>query len=37
MYCDIIYGCALHEDTVHVDLKIHILKGIETLRKDYKL
>ena len=39
MQCDLMYGflkCALQEDTIDVDLKVHTLKGIHTFRKDYK-
>ena len=28
--------CALPEDTIDVDLKVHTLKGIHMFRKDYK-
>ena len=36
MQCDLIFGilkCHLHEDTLDVDLKVHILRGIHTLRE----
>ena len=39
MQCDLTYGflkCAIPEDAVDVDLKVHTLKGIHTFRKDYK-
>ena len=38
--CDLVYRfqkCALPEDTKDVDLKVCILKGINTFKKDYKL
>ena len=37
--CDLVYGflkCALPEDTIDVDLKVHTLKEIHTFKKDYK-
>ena len=39
MQCDLMYGflkCALPEDTIDVDLKVCMLKGIYTFKKDYK-
>ena len=39
MQCDLFFGflkCALTEDTIDVDLKVHTLIGKHTIRKDYK-
>ena len=39
MQCDLVYGflkCALPQDTINVDLKVHTLNRIHTFRKDYK-
>ena len=36
-HCDLIFGflkCAIPEDTVDVDLQVHTLQGIYTLRED---
>ena len=37
--CDLMYGfltCALPEDMIDMDLKVYMMKGIHTFKKDYK-
>ena len=39
MQCNLIYGflrCAIQEDMIDVHLKVCMLKGIHTFKKDYK-
>ena len=38
MQCNLIFGilkCALQEDTINVDLKVHALRGIHTFKNNY--